>query len=269
MTRPPLPDSPQRAAHALPLPEPLRGLPETPAACAAGTAPAAPGHLLVIVHGGVLRRLPAEVFTEEGYRVWTTGDGARGLLLATQQAPRLVLLDRRLAGLAGRTFADWYRAQPGPQAPVVLVSAGSLAELLEAVGALGAVGYVRLPCELEELLALTARTVRPAAPPAALPAPLPKERRVAAAARGGAAGAPPRRRRLRLLAHDLWALRPAIARIREELRGLQEREHAGRLPREERARLRCLRREGEAQQHRMRVYQQEYERLRRAGTGDR
>ena len=69
-------------------------------------------------------------------------------------------------GPAGRFLGDWSRRRPGPHAPLVLLSTEDVAETVAAVEAAGAVGFLRLPCDLDDLLALVRRTALPAPAPA-------------------------------------------------------------------------------------------------------
>lgn len=135
--------------------------PPTPAA-----APGRARRVLVVARDAAVRRLLADVMADEGYEAVTAGDEVVGLRLAAERAPDLVLLDVGAAGSAGRRFVDGCRRQPEPRAPLVLLSAGGAAELVDAAEAAGASGFVRLPCELDDLLAVVGRLARPAHGPA-------------------------------------------------------------------------------------------------------
>ena len=121
------------------------------------------GGVLVIARDEAVRAVLVASLEEEGYAALGASDSVSGLLRAAARAPELVLLDLRAAGPAGQTFADRYRCQPAPRAPLILLSAGGLPELVDAAEGLGAAGFLRLPYELDDLLALVARFVRPVA----------------------------------------------------------------------------------------------------------
>jgi two-component system, chemotaxis family, chemotaxis protein CheY len=94
----------------------------------------------------------------EGYRVLTAANGARALDVAGQRAPDLILLDMRMPIMDGWAFAQAYRGQDGPHAPIVVITAatdaGGRAAEIQADGFLGK------PFDLDELLALVERYVR-------------------------------------------------------------------------------------------------------------
>ena len=151
---------------------------------------------------------------------------------------------------------------------------------MAAVEAAGAVGFMRLPCDLDDLLALVRRTALPLslAPPVPGPPRQPPARidpgasrypklpvatqRVSgdAKARGAEAAEARRRRLLQRLARDVGELRPAVVKVRDELRALLAREQDGPLAPPEQRRLAALRREIEAQQLRLRECREEFER---------
>jgi DNA-binding response OmpR family regulator len=253
-----------------------------PAPSAVTTAPVG-DRVLVIAGDATLRGFLAEALQDADYAVETAADAAVGLAAAAAAPPALIMLDLEGAAVAGESFTDRYRRQPGPVAPVVLLSRGSAAETRSAAEALGACGALPLPFELEAMPTLTARAAAaavraaaaaavaqtrtlalalPAAPPeAAAAGPTLKRRRELAAEAQ-------RRHLLERLARDVWDLRPAIAWIGNELQQLAVREETGRLSPEEAARVTVLRRENEALRLQLRACGAEFERLRRRGRGD-
>jgi CheY-like chemotaxis protein len=246
------------AASAPPAPIPL---PDNPA----DAPPRTSRRVLAIVGDATLRRFLTEALGHAGHAVEATGDVGAGLATAVAAPPAVILLDLDQAALGCASFAAWYRGQPGPRVPLVLLSAQGPAATAAAAEALGAYGFLQLPFDLDALWTLVARATSAAAsepvdpveaPPAAPPG-LPSKRR------REAVGERQRRRLLELLARDVAAIGPAADRLREELRALAERKAAGRLSQDEAARFTVLRRELEALRLRLRECAAEYERLRR------
>ena len=232
--------------------------------------------MLVIAADSALRNLLTEALQGEGFEVLAAVDpNSAGIAGAEDGRLSLVLLDLGLVRPAGRFLGDWSRRRPGPHAPLVLLSTEDVAETVAAVDAAGAVGFLRLPCDLEDLLALVRRTALPAPAPAATALDAPPvvpgamaPRAPGEARAGGEEAAEARRRRLlQRLARDVGELRPAVVKVRDELRALLLREQASPLAPWEQRRLAALRREIEAQQLRLRECRAEFERLRGARDG--
>jgi DNA-binding response OmpR family regulator len=102
--------------------------------------------------------------TEAGHEVASASDGRTGLELVSQWEPDVILLDVRMPGMDGETFARRYRELREPAAPIVVLSA--LRDLPDRIS--DAAAYVRKPFELDDLIGLlsevTARTERVAPP---------------------------------------------------------------------------------------------------------
>jgi CheY-like chemotaxis protein len=114
---------------------------------------------VVAVADRALRECVATTLADEGYAVERAATAPAALAaLARPGAPRpaLLLLDHRLAVLDGVPFAAWYRRQPGPHAPQLLLGAAPGA----AGAAPGAAGVVGLPVDACILLATVARLTR-------------------------------------------------------------------------------------------------------------
>jgi len=82
-----------------------------------------PGPILIVDDDPDIRSFVEQVLADEGYAVATAGDGLSALETATGRSPQLILLDMRMPGMDGWTFAETYRAQPGPHAPIVVMTA--------------------------------------------------------------------------------------------------------------------------------------------------
>jgi DNA-binding response OmpR family regulator len=118
--------------------------------------------ILVVDDDESLRRLLFWALADEGYSVMEAPDGAVALARVREAAPGLILLDMRMPVLDGWEFARRYRALPGPHAPIICVTAAVDAAEVAARGAqIGAVASLSKPFDLNELLALVGRHVRP------------------------------------------------------------------------------------------------------------
>jgi CheY-like chemotaxis protein len=115
--------------------------------------------VLVIEDDTSNRDLLEEFLRSEGCEVRTTGNGADALKLLETWTPSLILLDLRLPLMSGEEFAQRYRAESGPHAPIVVLSAAMDSE--EGAERIGAVGRLEKPFDLDELLALVSRFSSP------------------------------------------------------------------------------------------------------------
>ena len=83
-----------------------------------------------------------------GYEVLTAGDGARGLELAKQKKPDLILLDQLMPVMDGYTTLSKLKEFPGTRAiPVIIFSAKAQPEDLRRARELGACDYIVKPFE--------------------------------------------------------------------------------------------------------------------------
>jgi CheY-like chemotaxis protein len=114
--------------------------------------------VLVVEDEPVIRDLLRAVLEDAGYAVREAADGAAALREARAAHPALVLLDLHLPRTDGWTFAAAYCWEPGPRAPIVVLTADVDAEAHAA--ALGAAGHLLKPFDLDELLALVGRLTR-------------------------------------------------------------------------------------------------------------
>jgi CheY-like chemotaxis protein len=127
------------------------------AAGAAGARAAARGGpaVLVVEDDAAIRALLRAVLEGAGYAVREAADGAAALREARAARPALVLLDLHLPRTGGWAFAAAYLREPGPRAPIAVLTADANAEAHAA--ALGAAGHLLKPFDLDELLALVGR----------------------------------------------------------------------------------------------------------------
>jgi len=128
-------------------------------------APEKPAKILVIDDEAQIRRALGSILSTRGYDVIFASDGAKGLELAVEQNPDLVVLDLAMPGMGGlevcRELRAWYAA------PILVLSVrGSDADKVAALDT-GADDYVTKPFSAGELLARVRALLRRASGQAA------------------------------------------------------------------------------------------------------
>ena len=91
------------------------------------------------------------ILLDEGYSVSVAANGREALERAADDPPCLVLLDMRMPVMDGWAFASAYRSQPGPHAPIVVMTAAH--DSRSRAAEIGADGYVAKPFDVDSLLA--------------------------------------------------------------------------------------------------------------------
>jgi len=94
--------------------------------------------------------LIVDVLTDEGYRVRVFQDGASALLAIQADLPALVLLDHAMPVMTGMELLIQLRSMDIQYLPVIIMSAGSGAEICLRYGA---TVFLPKPFELSKLLA--------------------------------------------------------------------------------------------------------------------
>lgn len=97
------------------------------------------------------------LLTDEGYSVVLASNGREALACAAQQAPCLILLDMKMPHMDGWAFVTAYRAQPGPHAPIIVMTAAR--EPADRAKAVGADAHIAKPFNIDQLLTLIRRYV--------------------------------------------------------------------------------------------------------------
>ena len=113
-----------------------------------------PPHILVVDDDPSIRTVFQLALESEGYNVAVAEHGKAALDRISERAPQVILLDIRMPVMDGRTFADEYHSQPGPHAPIVLVTARSQTDL--PIDNIGAAAILLKPCDINLLLAKVA-----------------------------------------------------------------------------------------------------------------
>ena len=114
--------------------------------------------VLVVDDDEAIREFVETALSDEGYEVMTAQHGAAALGLIEQRQPAVILLDMRMPVMDGWQFAQAYREQPGPHAPIIVVTAAR--EASERAAQIGAEGVLPKPFRLVELLDLVETHLR-------------------------------------------------------------------------------------------------------------
>ena len=81
------------------------------------------GSVLVVDDDEMIRAVLRDMLEEMGCAVREAADGREALSVLVEEQPDVVLLDMRMPVLDGWGFSREYRAQPGPHAPIVVMTA--------------------------------------------------------------------------------------------------------------------------------------------------
>jgi two-component system, cell cycle response regulator DivK len=108
--------------------------------------------VLVVEDNPLNLKLMRDVLGHAGYRVLEATDGERGIALAREQRPDLVLMDVQLPGIDGVEALGRLRADPDTAGiPVVALTAFAMKDDRERLLAAGFDGYVEKPVSVRSL----------------------------------------------------------------------------------------------------------------------
>jgi two-component system, chemotaxis family, chemotaxis protein CheY len=99
------------------------------------------------------------ILVDDGYPVVLAANGQEALALLEDHRPRLVLLDMKMPVMDGWAFAAAYRGQPGPHAPIIVMTAGR--DSGQRAAEIAAEGYIAKPFDIDDLIGLVRRYVLP------------------------------------------------------------------------------------------------------------
>lgn len=118
--------------------------------------------ILVIEDEPMLQMDMVDMLNFEDYEVFAASDGAKGLALAEESHPDLILCDIMMPVMNGYEFLEQIKTLPHLQAiPVVMLSAkADLASIQKALD-MGAVAYIKKPFDISELLETVADFIKP------------------------------------------------------------------------------------------------------------
>jgi CheY-like chemotaxis protein len=123
--------------------------------------PGGRGRVLIVDDQEDMRFLLGMIFDEDGYEVQVAEDGEKGLALAQESDPALIILDLKMPGIGGWEVVARLRRARRPPPPVILVS-GAREEITR--GSLGppVAGFLLKPFRVHEVLAMAARALEEA-----------------------------------------------------------------------------------------------------------
>ena len=131
-------------------------------------------HILVIEDYRDNREVAKLILNDAGYRVTTAGDGLRGVQIAIQCHPDLVLMDLALPWLNGWEATQRLKATPATRSiPVIAFTAHVLPDDLARARAAGCSAVIAKPFEIDTLLSQIATLLAPATEPECSRASLP------------------------------------------------------------------------------------------------
>ncbi len=114
--------------------------------------------ILVVDDDHNLRQTIQWVLEEEGFSVWTAGDGQEAVEQAMAQQPGLVILDMGLPLLDGSEVAAQVQARYGDAVPLILITADGQAE--EKSRRVSAASFLRKPFDIDELVDAVQQALR-------------------------------------------------------------------------------------------------------------
>jgi DNA-binding response OmpR family regulator len=112
--------------------------------------------VLVIDDDAHIREVLAVALADEGYKVLTASDGRVALDMVASRRPDVILLDVRMPGSDGAEFCRRYREQPGPHAPIIMLTAAYDYDADALPDDLQAAGMFSKPFRLDDVV----RTIR-------------------------------------------------------------------------------------------------------------
>ncbi len=120
--------------------------------------------VLLIEDDQDLAALVELILADAGYAVRAAGNGAEALARVGELMPGLILLDMRMPVMSGWEFAREFRSRFGTAAPVVVFTAAENARAR--AEEIHADGWLAKPFDIDDLLAILDRFLRPFAQPA-------------------------------------------------------------------------------------------------------
>jgi two-component system chemotaxis response regulator CheY len=106
--------------------------------------------VLVVDDDESIRQFIEMALDDDGFEVAVAAEGASALDTAVRFRPHVILLDMRMPGVDGWSFAEAYRESPGPHAPILVLTAARDAESYAAE--IGADAFLAKPFDLAELI---------------------------------------------------------------------------------------------------------------------
>jgi two-component system cell cycle response regulator DivK len=117
----------------------------------------APKRVLIVEDNILNMKLFAAMLASQGYDVLQAHDGPRGLAMAQQQHPDLIIMDVQLPGMSGLEVTQNLKANDATRGiPIIATTAFALRGDEEKIMASGCDSYMAKPIAISEFLALVA-----------------------------------------------------------------------------------------------------------------
>ena len=117
-------------------------------------------HILIIDDDAMNREI-LEAFLEGDYRITLANNGARGLALAEDDPPALIILDINMPDMDGFAVCESLKHQPHTQdIPVVFVTSYDSPQDMSRGQAVGAAAFLSRPFDGDDLLNLVAELIQ-------------------------------------------------------------------------------------------------------------
>ncbi|HID54684.1 MAG TPA: response regulator, partial [Anaerolineae bacterium] len=105
--------------------------------------------ILYIEDDPASRRLVQRVLNNKGYDVFVADDGLKGISLAREKQPQLILMDINLPGMGGREITTRLRSLPHfTDIPIVALTANASPGSRELALAAGCTGFLTKPIDV-------------------------------------------------------------------------------------------------------------------------
>ena len=114
--------------------------------------------ILVIDDDDGLRKSLSLILGDAGYKVVQAEDGEKGLRMAAEETPDLILCDVRMPRLGGIEFLEAYREEGGDALVLMMTAYGSLDVAMEAMRK-GAYDYIPKPFGADDVLLVVRKAV--------------------------------------------------------------------------------------------------------------
>jgi two-component system, cell cycle response regulator DivK len=115
----------------------------------------APRRVLIVEDNILNMKLFAAMLASQGYDVLQAHDGPRGLAMAQQQHPDLIIMDVQLPGMSGLEVTQNLKANDATRGiPIIATTAFALRGDEEKIMASGCDSYMAKPIAISEFLAL-------------------------------------------------------------------------------------------------------------------
>lgn len=114
--------------------------------------------VLVVEDDEVILSTIEYILLEEGYAVILAANGKEALEQTQANPPCLILLDMKMPVMDGWAFAAAYREQPGPHAPILVMTAAQ--DSRSRAAEVAADGFIAKPFDVDHLIDLVRRFAR-------------------------------------------------------------------------------------------------------------